>query len=302
MRIVEPPELSDPKRLAAVARTGLLDSERDREFDQLTRLAAKLLATPSAFVTILDEDRQFVKSDSQDGQTGNLAGQSQPLSMSFCKHVVASREPLVVEDAHGHPLVRSNEAIAAGVIAYAGIPLETGDGQAVGALCVVDSKPRRWSGEDLDNLRALARSTMKLIEERAVSQGDWPIAASEPHDLLLAAAVKHMQAADAYNQLVQSPGAIDLKTEADARNNVVQSLADLRSAAEKITLSEPADNGSALLSAVEHYLSADEQRLQATLAFTESSIDLPALERIIATQIEAADQLRLEILNFGANL
>jgi hypothetical protein len=206
-----------------------------------------------------------------------------------------------VENAQGHPLVGDNDAVAAGVIAYAGIPLETGAGQAVGALCVVDSKPRKWSEEDLDNLRALARSTMKLIEDRALSRASCPIAASEPQGLLRAV-VKHMQATDTYGQLVGSPGAINFEREADARQEVVETLAEVRSAAGRVALHEPGIAGSALLSAVEHYLNADEQRSEATLAFTESRIDLPTLERTIATHIEAADQLRLEALSHGAAL
>ena len=69
-----------------------------------------------------------------------------PLSHSFCQHALESREPLVIEDARSHPLVRDNPAIRdLGVVAYAGVPLVTRRGHALGTLCVIDHQPRAWT-------------------------------------------------------------------------------------------------------------------------------------------------------------
>ncbi|MBI3790811.1 MAG: GAF domain-containing sensor histidine kinase [Gemmatimonadetes bacterium] len=89
------------------------------------------------------------------------------LTHSFCQHVVASGEPLVVEDAPHHPLVHDNLAIAGmGVIAYAGMPLRTEDGEVLGSFCTVDTTPRVWSPEELGILEDLAAQVMTELRLR----------------------------------------------------------------------------------------------------------------------------------------
>jgi hypothetical protein len=302
--MAEPDGINDPVRLSAVEKTGLLDSGRDQEFDQLTRLAAAVLAAPSAFVTVIGGDRQFVKSDVLNGEPGDLAGRSQPLSKSFCKHVVASREPLIVEDARDHELVKDNDAVDAGVIAYAGVPLQTPDGQAVGALCVVDSKPRKWSEEDLENLRALARSAMKLIDERQNAvKGNAAGFRHAPALDLLQDAARHLRAVDRYERLVTSEVPPDLGAEAECRQVVIDTLADLRRAFQLAGNVEESDIPRRnLLLAVRNYLRAEKQRSEAAQAFTDSKLELPVLERAIAIHRETADQIRMAALNSGAFL
>jgi GAF domain-containing protein len=153
-----------PARLAELHRIGLLDTPATGAYDRLTRLAAKLLNTPVALVSLVDEDRQFFKSCvglderwSSDRQT--------PLSHSFCQHALESHEPLVIEDARVHPLVRDNPAIRdLGVVAYAGVPLVTASGHALGTLCVIDHKPRAWTRDQIDTLRDIAASVMTEVE------------------------------------------------------------------------------------------------------------------------------------------
>jgi two-component system, cell cycle sensor histidine kinase and response regulator CckA len=158
-----PPE---PGRLAAVRRTALLDTPPEEAFDRLTRLAARLLGTPVALISLVDEDRQFFKSAT--GLPEPLATlRTTPLSYSFCRHVVESGARLVVEDARRHPLVRTNPAVRElGWVSYAGVPLTDRDGNVVGALSVIDSSPRRWSERDLDLLTDLAAWAVSEIELR----------------------------------------------------------------------------------------------------------------------------------------
>ena len=158
--------LADPERLAALDATELLDSPAETAFDRLTRLAARLLHAPVALVSLVAEDRQFFKSCiglpepwASSRETG--------LSHSFCQHAVELREPLLIRDAREHPLVRDNAAIQdLGVIAYAGIPLVTGDGQVLGSFCVIDHAPRVWAGEEVATLRDLAAAAVTEIELR----------------------------------------------------------------------------------------------------------------------------------------
>ena len=158
--------LADPARLAALRATALLDSPPEEAFDRLTRLASHVLGVPVALVSLVDEDRQFFKSciglpEPWSSRRGT------PLSHSFCQHAVASAEPLVIEDAREHPLVRDNLAIRdLDVIAYAGFPLATSDGAVLGTFCAIDSQPRAWSAAEVGFVREMAASTMTEIELR----------------------------------------------------------------------------------------------------------------------------------------
>jgi formate hydrogenlyase transcriptional activator len=153
-------------RLDALRRTSLLDSPPEEVFDRLTRLATTVLHVPAAFVSLLDDKRSFIKSCFGVGEP--LATLRQvPLTHSFCKHAVASGEPLIISDAREDPLVRDNPSISeAGVIAYAGIPLTTTEGFTLGTFCVVDSVPHAWSQEEIEILRCLAASVMTEIGTR----------------------------------------------------------------------------------------------------------------------------------------
>ena len=153
----------DSDRLAAVHATGLLDSDDTPSFDRLARIAARVLNAPVALVSLMDADRQFFKSCL--GMPEPWASQrGTPLSHSFCQHAVASREPLVVDDAREHEVLRDNPAIRdIGVIAYAGIPLIDADGHALGTLCVIDHRPRHWTTDQVQLLSDLAASVVTEI-------------------------------------------------------------------------------------------------------------------------------------------
>jgi GAF domain-containing protein len=153
----------DPERVGALEATGLLDSEVDPAFDRIAGLAAQVLNAPVALVSLVDADRQFFKSclglpEPWSSRRGT------PLSHSFCQHAVASREPLVVDDAREHALLGDNPAIRdMGVVAYAGIPLIDADGNALGTLCVIDSQPRHWTTHQVRLLSDLAASVVTEI-------------------------------------------------------------------------------------------------------------------------------------------
>jgi GAF domain-containing protein len=159
--------IRNPSRVAVMRRLELLDSPTERAFDRLTQLASKVLNAPVSLVSLVDADRQFFKSFV--GLPEPWASQREtPLSHSFCQHVVATSEPLVVTDAREHPLVHDNQAIPdLNVIAYLGMPLTIYDGSTLGSFCVIDGKPRIWSQHEIEVVRELAQSVIVEIELRA---------------------------------------------------------------------------------------------------------------------------------------
>jgi GAF domain/Ribbon-helix-helix protein, copG family len=161
--------VQDPQRLSAVRQTGLLDSAPDPAFDRHARLAAEVLNAPIALVSLIDEDRQFLKSCI--GVEEPVASEREtPLSHSFCQHAVAQRQPLIVEDAREHPVLKHNPAVEEmGSIAYAGVPLIDADGHALGTLCVLDSQPRQWTKHQVELLGDLAASVVNEIRLAAGS-------------------------------------------------------------------------------------------------------------------------------------
>ena len=156
--------IHDAGRLKALHDSALLDSAPDEAFDRLTRLASRLLNAPMALISLIDEDRQFFKSSIGLNEPWRSARET-PLTHSFCRHTLGSREPLVIDDARTHPLVSANLAIRdLDVIAYAGMPLITGAGHAFGALCAIDHRPRSWTADQIETLRALTASVLSEIE------------------------------------------------------------------------------------------------------------------------------------------
>ena len=154
------------QRLAALHETRLLDTPPEESFDRLTRLAARLLGVPVSLVSLVDRDRQFFKS--QQGLPEPLATQREtPLSHSFCQHVTATGEPLIVPDAGLDARVRDNLARRdLGVVSYLGVPLTTPDGHVLGSLCAVSGEVRAWSEDDLAVMRDLAAIAMTEIALR----------------------------------------------------------------------------------------------------------------------------------------
>ena len=153
--------LDDRARLAALGRSGLIDTEPSEGFDRLTRLASRVLRAPVSLVSLVDDHRQFFKS-----AVGlDPAVRETPLSHSFCQHVVRSGEPFVVTDARTDGRVVGNLAVdELGVVAYAGVPLVTEGGHVLGSFCVIDTEPRTWTDEELGLLEELAGSVVTEIE------------------------------------------------------------------------------------------------------------------------------------------
>jgi hypothetical protein len=158
--------LAEPGRLAALRETALLDSPPEESFDRLARLAARVVNAPVALVSAVDKDRQFFKSCLGLPEPWSSERQT-PLSHSFCQHVVATREPIVISDAREDERLRDNLAIRdLAVIAYLGVPLITREGHAVGTLCVIDHEPRIWKSDEIDLVTDVAAAVVTEITLR----------------------------------------------------------------------------------------------------------------------------------------
>jgi|GEM_PF-6503641 len=160
--------LADPGRLSALARSQLMDTGKDENFDRLTRLAADLVGAPVSVMTLVDENRQFFKSAvGLSGWPAETRGTG--LSHSFCQHVVTSGAPLIVPDSRANPLLRDNPAINdLGVEAYLGFPIHSPEGFALGSLCVIDRHPRQWTEHQIRLMRDLSElvsAQIKLYDE-----------------------------------------------------------------------------------------------------------------------------------------
>jgi len=154
---------NESERLKALRKFNILDSEAEKEFDDLVLLASKICETPISLVSLIDEDRQWFKS-----KVGLEATETHR-DLSFCGHAINETEkPFIIEDSrederfYDNPLVRNDP----NVIFYAGIPIKTSDGKALGTLCVIDDKPKKLSESQVTALNVLSNQVMKMIELR----------------------------------------------------------------------------------------------------------------------------------------
>ncbi|WP_250027873.1 GAF domain-containing sensor histidine kinase [Paractinoplanes maris] len=153
---------NETDRLAALYALDILDSEPEQDFDDIVALASSVCRTPMSLVTLLDTDRQWFKARVGTEETGT------DRDSAFCAHAILGRDLMVVPDATKDRRFADNPLVTGptGIRFYAGAPLVTTDGFALGTLCVVDDEPRRLDIEQLQALRALARQVTSQMELR----------------------------------------------------------------------------------------------------------------------------------------
>jgi signal transduction histidine kinase len=154
--------IEDESRVGAVRRVLATHGGMDDVLDRLTGLCSKTIGVPVAAVSFVDRDRQVFKASIGVPEPWNTVKQM-PLRYSICKHAVGAGKPLIVRDTWRHAVVGRNPSVSElGVRAYAGMPLITREGHALGTFNVVDMRPRDWSKRELEALSEL--TAMALIE------------------------------------------------------------------------------------------------------------------------------------------
>ena len=158
---------NEAARLESLHRYDVLDTLPEQEFDDLSRLAALICGTPIALVSLIDTNRQWFKA-----RIG-IEQSETPRDVAFCAHAILEPGVMVVPDAMTDERFRTNPLVTGdpNLRFYAGAPLITQDGHALGTLCVADRTPRELSAEQLDSLRALSRLVVNELELRR-SVGD----------------------------------------------------------------------------------------------------------------------------------
>jgi len=151
---------NEEARLAALHQYQILDTEPEAAFDNLARLAAQICDVPIVCVSLLDKSRQWFKSHI------GLEVSETPREIAFCTHTILQPEPLVVPDALSDPRFAANPLVTGdpNIRFYAGVPLVTPQGYALGTLCLIDRVPRELTPGQLDALQALAQQVMAQLE------------------------------------------------------------------------------------------------------------------------------------------
>jgi len=157
-----PKPKNESKRLAVLWQYEVLDTVPEEMFDDLTELAASICGAPIALVSLVDEDRQWFKA------TQGISQRETTRDISFCAHAICQSDLFVVPDTlkdlrfRDNPLVTHRPKIRF----YAGSPLITADGYALGTLCVLDKKPRKLTLFQKRALQLLARVVVTQLELR----------------------------------------------------------------------------------------------------------------------------------------
>ncbi len=157
--------LTEQERLAVLAEYRVMDAEPEEGFDEITAMASMICEMPIALISLVGEDRLWFLSRQ------GMKASGMPREKTFCDHIVATAEPLVVADASADQRFAANPAVAKQphIRFYAGIPLTTPEDAILGTLCVLDKAPRTLTEHQIRLLEALARQIVRLMEARRMT-------------------------------------------------------------------------------------------------------------------------------------
>ncbi|WP_447866789.1 sensor domain-containing phosphodiesterase [Rahnella bonaserana] len=159
-RVLNP---NEKKRLAALQKLKIADSNPDEVLDLITRLTQQIFDIPICIITLVDQHRQWIKSKT------NTALCYTARDIAFCDYTIRSSSVMVVNDATLDPRFNDNPLVTAeeGMRFYAGAPLITREGFAIGSLCLADKNPRDFSVQETEMLSDLAAIVIDIIESRS---------------------------------------------------------------------------------------------------------------------------------------
>lgn len=154
---------NEEERLKNLYSYNILDSLPEKDYDNITRIAAEICNVPIALISLIDDKRQWFKSHH------GIGASETPKEYAFCAHAINDTEkPFIIEDSRkdnrffDNPLVTGDPY----VIFYTGVPLKSANNLPLGTLCVIDNKPNSLSQGQLESLSALSNQVMNLLELR----------------------------------------------------------------------------------------------------------------------------------------
>ena len=155
-------DLRDLGRLAALQSYAILDTPPEAAFDDIAQMAAQACSAPMAHINFIDADRQWIKA-----AVGHAA-REMPLHLGFCTQALGEDDVLILKDLAADPECAADPLVVGEphMRFYAGVPLITPEGYAIGTLCVLDREPRTLTEPQLFILKALARTVMAQLETR----------------------------------------------------------------------------------------------------------------------------------------
>lgn len=161
----------EQKRIEKLRALNILDTSAEERFDRLTRLAKRIFKADISIITLIDSDRQWFKSTTDT----QIFPSEISRDISFCAHTILDDTIMVVEDASKDERFKANPIVINDpkIRFYAGYPLRMNDGSALGALCVLDSKPRRFCADDLQMLKdlgAMAEQEIAVVKSATLDE------------------------------------------------------------------------------------------------------------------------------------
>jgi GAF domain-containing protein len=160
--MIAPVPKDEKQRLKVLWQYDVLDTVPEEVFDDLTELAARICEAPIALISLVDEKRQWFKS-----KVGTSVSETSR-DISFCAYAITQSDLFIVPDATRDPRFADNPLVTSDpkIRFYAGAPLITPDGHALGTLCVIDTVPRELRPDQKQALRILARHVVSQLELR----------------------------------------------------------------------------------------------------------------------------------------
>jgi two-component sensor histidine kinase len=206
------------ERLAVLKRLEVLDTPREKQFDEVVELIAKLCDVPIAIVNLIDEHRQWFKAEV------GLGVRQTPLETSICSHVILQGGLTVICDTLGDVRLSDNPLCISdpNIRFYAGMCLEADDGLPIGTLCILDTKPRDLTLDQRHILQVMGRQVMRQIE----------LASALKHAQLLRQEVDHR----IKNSLAILQSLLNLQSRNASSAEVAEALMGVRGRIEAIAL------------------------------------------------------------------
>ncbi len=160
--LVAPIPANEADRLESLYQYDLLDTSQEVDYDRVSHIASQLCLTPIAMVSLIDRERQWVKS------SYGITIENIPREISLCAHTILGEQPLIIEDTSRDNRFLDNPAVVhpPHIVFYTGIPLVSSDGFAIGSLCVIDHHPRQLTSSQQMALEALVDQVVLLMELR----------------------------------------------------------------------------------------------------------------------------------------